>query len=74
MEESGNQKLITATESGTVSRGSYSYTAPDGQVVTVNWVADENGFQPQGTHLPTPPPMPAHVVKLLDDLRKAGKL
>lgn len=26
-----------------VVQGSYSYTAPDGQVITVNYVADENG-------------------------------
>lgn len=24
-------------------QGSYSYTAPDGQVITVNYIADENG-------------------------------
>merc|ERR1712071_688127 len=60
VEESGSQKQIgeTAEESGTVSKGSYSFTAPDGVVLTVNWVADENGFQATGDHLPTPPPMP----------------
>jgi Insect cuticle protein len=29
-----------------VVKGSFSYTAPDGQVITVNYVADENGYQP----------------------------
>merc|ERR1712127_253027 len=76
VEESGSQKQIgeTPEESGTVSKGSYSFTAPDGVVLTVNWVADENGFQATGDHLPTPPPMPDHVVKLLADLAAAGVL
>merc|ERR1712179_235241 len=72
---SGVQKQIgaKADEAGTVSQGSYSFPE-DGRRYTVNWVADENGFQAKGDHLPTPPPLPEHVVKLLNDLRAAGKL
>lgn len=32
-------------------RGSYKYTAPDGTLVSVTYIADENGFQPRGTHI-----------------------
>ncbi|KAI9563143.1 hypothetical protein GHT06_010600 [Daphnia sinensis] len=76
VEESGSQKQVgpKPEDIGTVSRGSYSYTSPDGVVITVNWVADEKGFQATGDHLPTPPPMPEHVVKLLADLKAAGAL
>merc|ERR1712083_283362 len=75
MSEEGEQKRIgnEPEEIGTVSRGSYSYEM-DGVTYTVNWVADKNGFQPTGAHLPVAPPMPEYVVKMLAELRAAGKL
>lgn len=35
-----------------VVRGTISWYAPDGQQYTITFVADENGFQPTGDHLP----------------------
>ncbi|XP_058835374.1 endocuticle structural glycoprotein ABD-5-like [Topomyia yanbarensis] len=38
--------------SALVVRGSYSYIGSDGQTYTVNYIADENGFQPEAPHIP----------------------
>merc|ERR550517_1628267 len=76
MSEEGEQKYFGDKEEesyGSFSRGSYSYEL-EGVTYTINWVADENGFQPTGNHLPVAPPMPEYVVKMLADLRAAGKL
>ncbi|NP_001161317.1 cuticular protein RR-1 family member 57 precursor [Nasonia vitripennis] len=35
--------------------GSYRWVDELGQEYVITYVADENGFQPQGAHLPTPP-------------------
>ncbi|XP_054260976.1 uncharacterized protein LOC128985478 [Macrosteles quadrilineatus] len=47
-------------------QGSYSYTAPDGQLITVHYTADENGFRAEGAHLPTPPPVPEEIARSLE--------
>lgn len=51
--ETGNG--ISAKEHGVgghSAQGAFSYTAPDGQVVHLSYVADEHGFHPTGSHIP----------------------
>jgi hypothetical protein len=68
-EETGTLKRATSpdTQDVIVAQGSYSYTSPEGELIQVTYVADDvGGFQPQGSHLPTPPPIPAAIQKALD--------
>ncbi|XP_059057951.1 cuticle protein 3-like [Achroia grisella] len=51
---------------GTQARGAYSYRGNDGQVYSVRYTADENGFRPEGAHLPTPPPIPDAILKSVE--------
>ncbi|CAD7076731.1 unnamed protein product [Hermetia illucens] len=53
------------------AQGSFSYTAPEGEQISLQYVADENGFQPSGSHLPTPPPIPEAIQRALAYLATA---
>ncbi|KAI4503470.1 hypothetical protein M0802_001692 [Mischocyttarus mexicanus] len=52
-------------QQGEAVQGRFSYTAPDGTPIQLEYVADENGFRPQGAHLPTPPPIPEAIRRAL---------
>lgn len=45
--------------------GSFSYTGPDNVVYTITYTAGVEGFVPQGAHIPTPPPIPEAIQKVL---------
>lgn len=51
-DESGTVQNVGAENEALSVKGSYSYVGDDGVTYTVNYVADENGFQPEGVHLP----------------------
>ncbi|XP_027239246.1 endocuticle structural glycoprotein SgAbd-2-like [Penaeus vannamei] len=48
-------------EGGFVKSGHYSYTAPDGSVIEVKFIADENGFQAESDALPVAPAFPHEI-------------
>nr|XP_012219915.1 PREDICTED: endocuticle structural glycoprotein SgAbd-1-like [Linepithema humile] len=64
-QETGNPKQVD-NETPVVSQGQDSYVAPDGQQVSITWLADENGFQVQGSHIPTAPPIPPEIQRALE--------
>lgn len=43
-----------------------TYHDEHGNPITLTYVADEHGFHPQGSHLPTPPPIPEDIQKSLE--------
>lgn len=65
-EEEGELKNAGSADEAQSAKGSFSYTAPDGQLITLTYTADENGFVPQGDHLPTPPPIPDEILKSIE--------
>jgi len=76
-EQSGQLKQI-GEEKGISITGSYSYTSPEGQLITVSYIADENGFQPTGDHIPkanqgaAPAARPAAVRSLRPNAPRRG--
>ncbi|XP_043662314.1 larval cuticle protein 2 [Drosophila teissieri] len=45
--------------------GNFGWISPEGDHVDVKYVADENGYQPSGAWIPTPPPIPEAIARAL---------
>lgn len=56
------------------AKGLYYYVAPDRRKYTVTYTADENGFIPEGDHIPQEPPLPPHIARALEYQRSKGLL
>ncbi|KAH8366196.1 hypothetical protein KR093_010129, partial [Drosophila rubida] len=58
---------IQAEESGNAqgANGQYSFTSPEGEIIKLTYIADENGFQPQGDSIPVAPPIPEAIQRSL---------
>lgn len=69
-EESGRIEATAEGKEGLRSHGFYEYIGDDGQLYRVDYVADTNGFLPQGDHIPKVPPA---IEKLLQYLASQPK-
>ncbi|CAG9858869.1 unnamed protein product [Phyllotreta striolata] len=65
-EEHGFLKNPGTENEAQVVQGSSKYIDPNGNLVELSYIADENGFQPVGAHLPTPPPIPEAIQRALE--------
>ncbi|VVC98219.1 unnamed protein product [Leptidea sinapis] len=64
---SSRGKLINIDneKAGEAIEGSVSYTDKEGNDFSLSYTADENGYRPVGSHLPTPPPIPPAIARAL---------
>ncbi|KPI97902.1 Larval cuticle protein LCP-17 [Papilio xuthus] len=71
-DEKGALKNIGAEEPALEVQGQFQYPSEDGGNIQLTYIANENGFQPQGAHLPTPHPIPQDIQRALDFLATAS--
>ncbi|XP_019876035.1 larval cuticle protein LCP-17-like [Aethina tumida] len=65
--ETGNGIAAQEQGQGAVSaQGSFSWTAPENIPIAIQYVADENGYQPSGDAIPQPPPIPLAIQRSLE--------
>ncbi|XP_017016895.1 larval cuticle protein 2 [Drosophila kikkawai] len=60
----GIQQAASGDVHGNI-HGSFGWISPEGEHVDIKYVADENGYQPSGAWIPTPPPIPEAIVRAL---------
>ncbi|EDW74222.1 uncharacterized protein Dwil_GK21497 [Drosophila willistoni] len=61
----GSAQEATGDVHGNI-HGSFEWVSKEGEHIRVQYVADENGYQPQSDILPTPPPIPAAIARAIE--------
>lgn len=67
---------ISANENGVggyALGGSVQWLSPENIPIHLTYTADATGYHPQGAHLPTPPPIPAYILKSIEQNRIAAE-
>ncbi|XP_065361506.1 pupal cuticle protein Edg-78E [Calliphora vicina] len=70
IEQSSGLEFKETGFGGHYAKGAYQYVSPEGQKISLVYTADENGFHPQSESIPTPPPIPAYILKALEYIRE----
>ncbi|KPJ08798.1 Pupal cuticle protein 20 [Papilio machaon] len=64
--ESGAPRAPGPEGPAVTAEGGFSFRTIDGQQISLTYTADENGFHPVGSHLPTPPPIPEAILRSIE--------
>ncbi|XP_005189570.2 pupal cuticle protein Edg-78E-like [Musca domestica] len=67
--ETSNAIQIQAAGNAAGVVGEVNFVSPDGRVFELTYTADENGYHPLATFLPTPPPIPDYIKRSLEYIR-----
>lgn len=70
VDQKGDLKKVGDVEALEV-QGQFQYPGDDGNNIQLTYTADENGFHPVGSHLPTAPPVPEPIQRALAYLATA---
>lgn len=73
-EEQGKLANVGSEKEAMQATGFFEYVGPDNIIYRVDYKADEDGFVPVAAHLPTPPPIPAAILRSLEYQRSIGEL
>ncbi|XP_049822224.1 larval cuticle protein LCP-17-like [Aethina tumida] len=65
-QEAGQIRALGPEQVAKSAQGSFQWTSPEGVPVAIQYVADENGYQPSGDAIPQPPPIPIAIQRALE--------
>lgn len=68
--QTGELKTFKEDKTGEAVKGSFEYISPDGETISITYTADENGYRPSGSILPTSPPIPEAILQGLKFIKE----